>query len=197
MQVNQAELVALAVSPKQYPQDVLPEIALVGRSNVGKSSLINTLVNRKKLARTSSQPGKTQTINFYRVNDRLYLVDLPGYGYAKVSKRERQRWAQFIEQYLTTRRQLSLVCHVVDIRHRPTEDDRLMADWLHYHGVNRLVVATKSDKLSKNKVQAQLKEIRKALQLKPEEALIPFSSLTGTGRDEVWAYLERYIDVTI
>jgi GTP-binding protein len=197
MQVNQAELVSMAVSPKQYPHDDLPEIALVGRSNVGKSSLINKLINRKNLARTSSKPGKTQTINFYKINGQFYFVDLPGYGYAKVSKKDRLRWGQFIEAYLSSRPQLKLVCHVVDIRHPPTENDLLMADWLDYQGLDRLVIATKADKLSKSRVKTQLKVLKDALQLSADEELLPFSSVSGTGREEIWSYLERYIDVTI
>lgn len=196
MQVSQAELVSMAVSPKQYPADRLPEIALVGRSNVGKSSLINKLINRKNLARTSSRPGKTQTINFYRINRLFYFVDLPGYGYAEVSKRQRERWGQFIETYLRTRPQLKLICHVVDLRHPPTRDDQQMAEWLRFYGYNRLVIATKADKLSNNRIKANLQTIRKVLQLEEDEPLLAFSAKTGLGKEEVWQELKRYIEFT-
>lgn len=193
MQVSQAELVSMAVSPKQYPTDRLPEIALVGRSNVGKSSLINKLINRKNLARTSSKPGKTRTINFYRIDQLFYFVDLPGYGYAQVSMRERERWGQFIETYLRSRDQLKLICHVVDLRHPPTRDDRQMAEWLRFSRYDRLVIATKADKLSNNKIKANLQTIREVLQLDPDEPLLPFSAQTGQGKEDIWRELKRYI----
>ncbi|MDQ0339473.1 GTP-binding protein [Caldalkalibacillus uzonensis] len=193
MKVTQAELVISAVSAKQYPQEALPEIALAGRSNVGKSSFINKLINRKNLARTSSKPGKTQTLNFYRINKQFFFVDLPGYGYAKVSKTERERWGRFIEEYLTTREQLQLICHLVDIRHQPTKDDQTMADWLNHMDLPRLVVATKADKIPKGKIHQHLKIIKETLQLDKDVPLIAFSAETGQGKDEVWQALNPYI----
>ncbi|GGK15807.1 putative GTP-binding protein EngB [Caldalkalibacillus thermarum] len=194
MKVTQAELVTSAVSSKQYPQEALPEIALAGRSNVGKSSFINKLINRKNLARTSSKPGKTQTLNFYRINGQFFFVDLPGYGYAKVSKTERERWGRFIEEYLTTRQQLQLICHLVDIRHKPTRDDQMMADWLQAMALPRLVIATKADKISKGKIAKHLKIVKETLQLAKDVPLIAFSAETGLGKEEVWAALKPYID---
>lgn len=149
MKVNQAEFVISAVGPSQYPEDALPEIALAGRSNVGKSSLINCLISRKNLARTSSQPGKTQTLNYYKINQDLYFVDLPGYGYAKVSKTKREQWGKFIESYLMNRETLRLVMQLVDLRHPPSKDDQAMYEWLRHNDVPVLVVATKADKIPK------------------------------------------------
>ena len=149
MKVTQAEIVISAVQQSQYPEDNLPEIVLLGRSNVGKSSFINTLIQRKGLARTSSQPGKTQTMNFYKINDAFYFVDMPGYGYAKVSKKEREKWGVMIEEYLQKRENMVLVLLLVDSRHEPTEDDRLMYDWLTYYGLDPVIIATKADKISK------------------------------------------------
>lgn len=193
MKIKEAELVISAVSSQQYPRETLPEIALAGRSNVGKSSLINRLLNRKNLARTSSKPGKTQTLNFYKVNDQFFFVDLPGYGYAQVSKRERARWGRFIEEYLTGRRQLQLVIHLVDIRHPPTADDQLMADWLRHMGRPWLVVATKADKIARGKIERHLKIIRERLSLDEGIPLIPFSAETGQGKEELWTVLVEYI----
>ncbi len=151
MDVHNVEMVMSAVSASQYPTDGKPEIALVGRSNVGKSSLTNTLIQRKNFARTSSQPGKTQTLNFYDVEDKLYFVDVPGYGYAKVSKAQREAFGVMIEEYITSRKQLRGVISLVDARHEPSEDDISMYEWLHYYNIPILVVATKSDKISRGK----------------------------------------------
>ena len=186
MKIQSAEFVISAVGPKQYPEEGLPEIALTGRSNVGKSSLINKMILRKNLARTSSQPGKTQTLNFYRINEELYFVDLPGYGYAKVSKTERQRWGKFIEEYLLKRDRLKLVLLLVDVRHPPTRDDVAMYEWLAYYGLPICVVATKADKISRGHWQKHAKQVKETLNMKPDHPLILFSSETGQGRDELW-----------
>ncbi|GIP39172.1 putative GTP-binding protein EngB [Paenibacillus sp. J31TS4] len=191
MKVNQAEFVISAVGPGQYPQDALPEIALAGRSNVGKSSLINRMIGRKNLARTSSKPGKTQTLNYYKINQDLYFVDLPGYGYAQVSKTQRATWGKFIEQYLTKRQELKLVLLIVDLRHPPSRDDQAMYDWLQHIGMPLCVVATKADKLSRGQWQKHLKIVKETLELRKEDKLIMFSSELGLGMDELWAFIEE------
>lgn len=193
MKVTDAKLVISAVGPKQYPAEVLPEIALAGRSNVGKSSFINKLINRKHLARTSSKPGKTQTLNFYLINEQFYLVDVPGYGYAKVSKAERKRWGRFIEEYLSTREQLRAVVQLTDIRHKPTKDDQLMHEWLVYHQIPIIIVATKADKIPKGKIQKHVKDIRTVLHAQKQVPIIPFSAETGFGKDEAWKALVAYL----
>lgn len=193
MKVTQAELVISAVGPAQYPKEALPEIALAGRSNVGKSSFINKMINRKALARTSSKPGKTQTLNFYKINEQFLFVDVPGYGYAKVSKKERERWGQFIEEYLTTRDQLGLVCQLVDIRHKPTEDDQLMNNFLAHLGIPRLIIATKVDKIPKGKVDKHVKIIKETFQLGNDVPIIPFSAETAQGKDKVWNHITAYL----
>ena len=163
MKVTKAEFIISAVGPNQYPDDALPEIALAGRSNVGKSSLINRMIHRKNLARTSSTPGKTQHLNYYRINDALYFVDFPGYGYAKVSKTQRQVWGTMIEKYLLERETLKLVMLVVDLRHPPSKDDELMYDWLKHYDLPICVIATKADKIPKSRWQKHIKIIREAL----------------------------------
>lgn len=187
MIIKQAELAATCGNWQQLPDDALPEIALAGRSNVGKSSLINRMLNRKQLARTSAVPGKTQTLNYYRINDELYFVDFPGYGYAKVSKSERMRWGRLIERYLTQREELKLLLLLIDIRHPPTKDDQSMYEWVTYHGLPVCIVATKSDKLSRSRVPQHVKQIRQTLAAPDSVPVIPFSSETGAGRDELWA----------
>jgi len=189
MKVTQAEFVISAVGPDQYPADALPEIALAGRSNVGKSSLINRMINRKNLARTSSTPGKTQHLNYYRINEELYFVDFPGYGYAKVSKTQRQVWGKMVEKYLLERETLKLVLLVVDLRHPPTKDDELMYDWLKHYDIPVCVVATKADKIPKTRWQKHVKQMKDALLLRKTDAFIMFSSETGNGRDELWAHI--------
>ncbi|WNQ12935.1 ribosome biogenesis GTP-binding protein YihA/YsxC [Paenibacillus aurantius] len=189
MKINQAEFVISAVGPGQYPTDALPEIALAGRSNVGKSSLINRLIQRKNLARTSSQPGKTQTLNYYRINSDLYFVDLPGYGYAKVSKTQRAVWGKFIEEYITKREPLKLILHIIDLRHPPTKDDMAMYDWLKHHDIPVCVVATKADKIPKGKWQKHLKVIRQELLMEPDDRILLFSSELGVGKDELWGLI--------
>jgi GTP-binding protein len=195
MKVNEAQFIISAVGPSQYPNDALPEIALAGRSNVGKSSLINRLIQRKNLARTSSQPGKTQTLNYYRINSDLYFVDLPGYGYAKVSKTKREVWGKFIEDYLLKRKEIKLLLLLVDLRHPPSKDDVGMYKWLKHVDVPICVVATKADKIPKSKWQKHLKIVRDALIFDPSDHLIIFSSETGLGKDELWQVLEEAIQV--
>lgn len=194
MDVHNVEMVMSAVSASQYPTDGKPEIALVGRSNVGKSSLTNTLIQRKNFARTSSQPGKTQTLNFYDVEDKLYFVDVPGYGYAKVSKAQREAFGVMIEEYITSRKQLRGVISLVDARHEPSEDDISMYEWLHYYNIPILVVATKSDKISRGKFNKAESVIKKALGFDTEDSDFQFfSSETKYGKDEVWHWIEQHI----
>lgn len=186
MKINKASLEAAAYSAKDFPTWDYPELSLIGRSNVGKSSLINSLLLRKNLARTSSTPGKTRGLYFYLINERFCLVDLPGYGYAKVSKKERQRWAPVIEDYLAHRSNLRGCLHLVDSRHEPTADDILMSDWLRAHTVPVITVATKADKMSRSAAMRQLGVVRKKLGLFEEDVLLPFSSRTGSGRSALW-----------
>ncbi|CAH1215038.1 putative GTP-binding protein EngB [Paenibacillus allorhizoplanae] len=193
MKVNQAEFIISAVGPSQYPEDALPEIALAGRSNVGKSSLINCLISRKNLARTSSQPGKTQTLNYYKINQDLYFVDLPGYGYAKVSKTKREQWGKFIESYLLNREPLRLVMQLVDLRHPPSKDDQAMYEWLRHMDVPVLVVATKADKIPKSRWAKHLKIVRETLGMDKGVQPLMFSSELGLGKDELWGILEQAI----
>ncbi|AVQ99541.1 ribosome biogenesis GTP-binding protein YihA/YsxC [Oceanobacillus sp. M65] len=193
MKVNNAEIVISAVSQKQYPGDRLPEIALAGRSNVGKSSFINKLINRKNLARTSSKPGKTQTLNFYKINDVFYFVDVPGYGYAKVSKKEREKWGVMMEEYFETRETLKAVLLITDIRHEPTNDDIQMYHFLKHYDLRVIIVATKLDKVPKNKRASHVKRTKKALEMDEEDHLLPFSSETGEGKEEAWRLLSQYI----
>jgi len=191
MEVNHVELVMSAVDPAQYPTTGYPEIALVGRSNVGKSSLTNVLINRRSYARTSSQPGKTQTLNFYNVEDQLYFVDVPGYGYAKVSKSEREKWGNMIETYLTQRDQLKGVDSRVDARHAPTEDDVQMYQYLAYFNLPTLIVATKSDKIARGKWNQAVSQIKKAMNLPNTDNIIMFSAPKKVGKDAVWNWIEE------
>jgi GTP-binding protein len=193
MKVTEAELVISAVGPKQYPTDALPEIALAGRSNVGKSSFINKLINRKNLARTSSNPGKTQTLNFYKINQQLLFVDVPGYGYAKVPMAQREKWGQFIEEYMTTREYLRAVIQLVDIRHEPSKEDKLMYEWLDHLGIHIIIMATKVDKIPKGKVQKHIKVIKETLQTAETVPIIPFSAETGQGKEEAWNTILAFI----
>lgn len=190
MKVTQAEIVISAVQQSQYPEDNLPEIVLLGRSNVGKSSFINTLIQRKGLARTSSQPGKTQTMNFYKINDAFYFVDMPGYGYAKVSKKEREKWGVMIEEYLQKRENMVLVLLLVDSRHEPTEDDQLMYDWLTYYGLDPVIIATKADKISKVRQKKAVDNIFNTLRPRKRSDVILFSAATKMGKDEAWEVIE-------
>jgi GTP-binding protein len=193
MKVNSAEIVISAVRPAQYPEGDLPEFALAGRSNVGKSSFINKMLNRRALARTSSKPGKTQTLNFFLINELLYFVDVPGYGYAKVSKKEREAWGKMIETYITSREQLKAVILLVDLRHPPSVDDRTMYDFLKYYEIPVIVVATKADKIPKSKWQKHIKIAKETLEFDPEDTMILFSSETGEGKDKAWSILQAYM----
>lgn len=190
MIVNNVSLDAVAVKPAQYPDDNKPEIAFAGKSNVGKSSLINSMVYRKAIARTSQNPGKTRTINFYNVEDELYFVDLPGYGYARAPKTEIAKWGKMIENYLLKRDQLKAIILLIDIRHEPGENDRMMYDWLKHYGYKIIIAATKSDKLKRSQLQKHTAMLRKSLGLEKEDILIPFSSETKDGRDELWGIIE-------
>lgn len=184
--IRNAELVTVCGITSSLPEHLLPEVAFAGKSNVGKSSLLNALLNRKALARTSSQPGKTQTINFYEVNHALYLVDLPGYGYAKVSQQLREKWGAMIERYLKTSRQLRRVFLLIDIRHTPSANDRLMYEWVCSCGYEPVIVATKLDKISRGQTERQLKEIRQTLGTKPETRVLAFSAETKQGVEALW-----------
>lgn len=194
MKVKYSEFVISAVRPNQYPEDGLPEIALAGRSNVGKSSLINKLLQRKNLARTSSQPGKTQQLNYYRVNQDLYLVDFPGYGYAKVSKTQREQFGVMIETYLQEREQLALQLLVIDIRHEPSKDDVLMYGWLKHYEIPTCIVATKADKIPRSKWDKHLKIIKQALGADKSVPVVLFSSETGLGREQLWETILQAVD---
>lgn len=193
MKVNNVELVISAVRPAQYPDDPFPEFALAGRSNVGKSSFINKMINRKALARTSSKPGKTQTLNFYKIEESLYFVDVPGYGYARVSKSEREAWGKMIETYITTREQLRAVLLIVDLRHPPSNDDVIMYDFLKHHEIPCIVVATKADKIPKGKWQKHLKITKETLQFDPNDDIVLFSSETGQGKDQAWGIIKKWM----
>ena len=186
MNFQNVEFLISAAAPKDFPANRLPEIAFAGKSNVGKSSMINALMNRKALARTSSQPGKTQTINFYNINDEMYLVDLPGYGYAKVSEQEKAQWGKLIERYLHGSKQLRAVFLLIDIRHDPSANDKMMYDRIVDQGFNPIIIATKLDKLKRSQVQKQVKAIKTGLKLLPGTVVIPFSAETKQGRDEIW-----------
>lgn len=175
------------------PQNEVPEIAFAGKSNVGKSSLINALMNRKSLARTSASPGKTQTINFYNVNHDMYLVDLPGYGYAKVSQSVKEQWGKLIERYLHQSKQLKAVFLLIDIRHNPSENDKTMYDWIVHNGYHPIIIATKADKLKRSQVPKQLKVIKEGMKLLPGTRVIPFSAQTKQGREEIWDLAEQLL----
>ena len=174
----------------QLPDNQLPEIAFAGKSNVGKSSLINALMNRKSYARISATPGKTQTINFYNINEELYLVDLPGYGYAKVSEQEKAKWGKLIERYLHGSAQLKAVFLLIDIRHDPSANDKMMYDWIVAQGYNPIIIATKLDKIKRSQVDKHLKAVRQGLNLVRGTKVLPFSSVTKQGKDDIWAFVE-------
>ena len=196
MNVNHVDLTISAVHPDQYPCTDYPEIALVGRSNVGKSSLTNTLINRKNFAHTSSQPGKTQTLNFYNVEDKLYFVDVPGYGYAKVSKKQREEFGQMIENYLTQRDQLRGVIMLVDGRHAPTADDVQMYQWLAYYELPILVVATKIDKVKPSQFTKVQKLVKDKLEFQGKQPLVLFSAMSKRGKEDVWRWIEEQTGVS-
>ena len=195
MIIKKAELAAVAVKRAQYPEEDMAEVAFAGRSNVGKSSLINLLLNRKKLARTSSSPGKTRTINFYQINDAFRIVDLPGYGYAKVSRSLSENWGDMIETYLAGRQRLLKVVLLVDVRHVPTEQDVQMYQWLKHYGLDGVVVGTKADKISKNEIAKNSAVIRKTLGLSETDLIIPVSTLKRTGTDQLMAFLDDLLKI--
>ena len=190
MLIKSVELETVCGITSKLPDTDMPEVAFAGKSNVGKSSLINGLMNRKSLARTSAQPGKTQTVNFYLVNDQVYFVDLPGYGYAKVSVEVKEKWGRMIERYLKGSRMLKSVFLLVDIRHQPSGNDKTMFDWIVGNGYRPVVVATKLDKLNRSQVQKHVKMVRDGLGMAREDVLIPFSAQTKQGRDEIWELME-------
>ncbi|MDO5147317.1 MAG: ribosome biogenesis GTP-binding protein YihA/YsxC [Eubacteriales bacterium] len=192
MIIKQVELETVCGITSRLPENTLPEVAFAGKSNVGKSSLINALVNRKSLARTSGQPGKTQTINFYNVNKELYIVDLPGYGYAKVSREVAAKWGPMIENYLHGSRQLRMVFLLIDMRHKPTDNDVQMYRWILSNGFSPVIIATKLDKIKKSQVSKQIKLLKDTLKVMEGVPVVPFSSVTKQGRDEIWELIETY-----
>jgi len=194
MIVNNVELEHVAVRPEQYPDNRMPEIAFAGKSNVGKSSLINTMINRKSLARTSQTPGKTRTINFYNVEDMVYFVDLPGYGFARAPEAEKQKWGKMIEKYLTQRQELCSIIMLVDIRHKPGENDVQMYEWLKYYGYDIIIAATKHDKLKRSQVRGAVDTIKEAFKLRENDMLIPFSSETNEGREVLWNIIKDKVE---
>ncbi|EIK0271200.1 YihA family ribosome biogenesis GTP-binding protein [Staphylococcus pseudintermedius] len=190
---NEVDILISAVKPEQYPELDLPEVALSGRSNVGKSTFINSMIGRKIMARTSQQPGKTQTLNFFNIDNQLIFVDVPGYGYAKVSKKQREAFGKMIETYITTREALKLVIQLVDLRHPPTEDDVLMYDFLKYYDIPTLIIATKEDKIPKGKVQKHIKIIKEKLELESGDQIISYSSIEKKKQDQIWAAISAFI----
>ncbi|WP_324173402.1 ribosome biogenesis GTP-binding protein YihA/YsxC [Staphylococcus pseudintermedius] len=190
---NEVDILISAVKPEQYPELDLPEVALSGRSNVGKSTFINSMIGRKNMARTSQQPGKTQTLNFFNIDNQLIFVDVPGYGYAKVSKKQREAFGKMIETYITTREALKLVIQLVDLRHPPTEDDVLMYDFLKYYDIPTLIIATKEDKIPKGKVQKHIKIIKEKLELESGDQIIGYSSIEKKKQDQIWAAISAFI----
>ena len=182
-----------AVGPKQYPTNNLPEVVLVGKSNVGKSSFVNTMINRKKLARTSSEPGKTRQINFYNIDESFYFVDLPGYGYSKMSKKEQEQVGKFIEQYLFNRKEISLIIFLIDIRHSPTANDKLMYNYVISSGLPFIILANKADKIAITKVDDAVSELQKQINPIGDITTLPFSSERKIYKDEVWKIIEQYI----
>lgn len=193
MVVKNPQFEISAVSPKQYPKNNLPEIVLVGKSNVGKSSFINTMINRKKLARTSSEPGKTRQINFYNIDHTFYFVDLPGYGYSKMSKKEQEQVGNFIEQYLFNRKEISLIIFLIDIRHNPTENDKLMYNYVISSGLPFIILANKADKIAITKVDDAVKALQKSINPIGDIVTLPFSSERKIYKDEVWNIIDDYI----
>ncbi|EJE24343.1 ribosome biogenesis GTP-binding protein YihA/YsxC [Staphylococcus epidermidis] len=190
---NNINLIISAVKKAQYPDTGLTEVALSGRSNVGKSTFINSMIERKNMARTSQQPGKTQTLNFYNIDEQLIFVDVPGYGYAKVSKVQREKFGKMIEEYITQRENLKLVIQLVDLRHQPTEDDVLMYNYLKHFDIPTLVICTKEDKIAKGKVQKHIKRIKDKLELESGDNIISYSSIKNSKQQEIWNFIETYI----
>lgn len=194
MKVHNVEMVMSAVRPEQYPEDGYPEFALAGRSNVGKSSFINKMLGRRNIARTSSKPGKTQTLNFYKIEEQLFFVDVPGYGYAQVSKTEKEKWGGMIEQYITGREPLVAAIQIVDIRHEPSKDDINMYNFFVHYNIPAIVIATKADKIPKGKWDKHKKMVRESLNMLGDDSLFVFSSEKGLGVDEVWAEIESRME---
>lgn len=193
MVIRSVNLETVCGITSKIPDNPFNEVAFAGKSNVGKSSMINALLNRKSLARTSAQPGKTQTINFYNVNDELYLTDLPGYGFAKVSQKEKEKWGTMIENYLNSSEQLRAVFLLVDIRHEPSTNDKMMYEWMVYQGFHPIIIATKADKIKRSQLQKQLKVIRLGLNTEKGAILIPFSAETKQGREEIWDLVDQIL----
>lgn len=193
MVIKNVNLETVCGITSKIPDNAYNEVAFAGRSNVGKSSLINALMNRKSLARTSSQPGKTQTINFYNINDAMYLVDLPGYGYAKASEEVKAKWGKMIENYLHTSKKLQAVFLLIDIRHDPSANDKMMYEWMVYQGFAPIIIATKLDKIKRSQIQKQVKAIREGLKVDPGTKIIPFSAETKQGRDEIWELIDSLV----
>ncbi|MGW7778742.1 ribosome biogenesis GTP-binding protein YihA/YsxC [Staphylococcus xylosus] len=190
---NEIELLISAVKPEQYPETGLSEVGLSGRSNVGKSTFINSMIGRKNMARTSQQPGKTQTLNFYNIDNQLVFVDVPGYGYAKVSKKQREAFGKMIEKYISQREELKLVIQLIDLRHNPTEDDILMYNYLKYYEIPTFVVATKEDKIAKGKVQKHLANVQQKLEMEPEDEIISYSSVKNNNQQQIWNVIAKYL----
>lgn len=190
MVIKSVNLETVCGITSKLPENILPEIAFAGKSNVGKSSLINALMNRKSFARTSATPGKTQTINFYNINEELHLVDLPGYGYAKVSEQEKAKWGKLIEKYLHGSKQLKAVFLLIDIRHAPSANDKMMYEWIVAQGYHPIIIATKLDKIKRSQKDKQIKLIKQGLEVLPDTKVIPFSAETKQGRDEIWEFVE-------
>lgn len=197
MVIKNVSLETVCGITSRLPDNDKPEVAFAGKSNVGKSSLINALMNRKSLARTSAQPGKTQTINYYNINDALYFVDLPGYGYAKVSESVKEKWGKMIENYLHRSKQLKRVFLLIDIRHAPSANDCVMYDWIVRNGYHPVIIATKLDKINRSQIQKQLKLIRETLQVEPGTLLIPFSAETKQGREEIYGILDEILEESL
>ncbi|MCI8795702.1 MAG: YihA family ribosome biogenesis GTP-binding protein [Dorea sp.] len=191
MVIKNVNLETVCGITSRLPENKLPEIAFAGKSNVGKSSLINALMNRKSYARISATPGKTQTINYYNINQELYLVDLPGYGYAKISEQEKQKWGEMVERYLHSSKQLKAIFLLIDIRHEPSVNDKMMYDWIVSQGYHPIIIATKFDKIKRSQKDKQVKIVRQGLGLPDGTKVIPFSSVTKQGRDELWELVER------
>lgn len=195
MVIKSVELETVCGITSKLPDTDKPEVAFAGKSNVGKSSLINGLMNRKSLARTSAQPGKTQTINYYNINNVMYLVDLPGYGYAKVSQKEKEKWGQMIENYLHTSKQLKAVFLLIDIRHEPSANDKQMYDWIVYQGYDPIIIATKLDKINRSQIQKHVKMLKTGLNVKPGTPIMPYSALTKQGREEIWELMDSLLEL--
>ncbi len=194
MVIKNVNLETVCGITSKFPDNPYMEFAFAGKSNVGKSSLINGLMNRKSLARTSAKPGKTQTINYYNINDELYFVDLPGYGYTTANEKVKAQWGKMVERYLHTSRQLQAVFLLIDIRHEPSGNDKLMYDWILAQGFFPVIIATKADKIKKSQLEKHIRMIREGLNVKPETVVIPYSALTKEGREEIYALLDEYLE---